>query len=1027
METISSMKRKRNWRPSDGYEPANSSNMFLDLKSGDNDREEYLSDKVREYLMSLGMLSESKLPDMMYKELDDVISSTQFWSLDNDYDMASLEVHKGQQAIQTEAAYVLNTALNDYFASKQVPYIIVIESVDPEENDNAVLDPSHRFYPNEVALGGMQTLSPRNQIMIVVYMATFSDDYDVSDISSSAITKSIARVIRHEAIHGQQLDKRKKKQGVSRASAKQGYEDEGQILDDDAPRVDYLKSHIEVDAYAHEIAEELLDYYTYDEALKVLTDKNKAKSSKISDQAKEYLYDNAGSEFTTKLIKKIYTHLGDLEDRRMIEQRIRKSLNEALTSYDVEDVYSTARLAHLGQMRRDGKEYFTHPKEVAKIVRKYYPRDTRAYLVALLHDTIEDTEDVGNLSVKELTTMIDASIGDPKEAQDIISAVNALTHAKNQPYTEYVQGLTSNPMALKVKLADMMHNLSSTPTERQKLKYEKAIDNLSVQHSGNIPGVSMQHVSDLLKLTESRTVTEFMSTNQRIFERSYVTDVLGIKLPLNESHPYSPVLQRRIIQEQLLLEGFFSDILDAAKEKLISAAEGIKKYGKEAWSVLSGFYLAIKEGAAKQLSGSIAKKGINKFLNPIYAALKWLAAKLPNWNMPKLAAVAEKGLDLLDKMRDKLNSVEGWKSVALYSGVAVGLQWLWNEIGDWVEELKEKVGGDFKAAMGLGEQDGDSEDASKLEKIKEWLKETAMEKLKDLVGSKFIEMVKSLASAVTVTGWWKVVKKIGSGAKLAVDALGAATERFVSRHNHQLKVESATMNESNLRKFVKNALAEDNQDKSQDIKLPAFDAAIDGLEVQTFEEFTAKKKIDEALQVRFINESFLVTAYGTVVSAAGIAKLLGYAAKGIAKALNALGLASVDPEKEGQTFFKLSHKIHHFYINSLVKLAAKMGVPKEKQQLAGNVMFGVLLGTALSLTGIELYGAIKAGNLGLALGEGGMAGIKVAENAEAGASIMTLVEEAFGAVPELAGTIVDTVGTAGEVTGVIDAMAGAGV
>ena len=76
---------------------------------------------------------------------------------------------------------------------------------------------------------------------------------------------------------------------------------------------------------------------------------------------------------------------------------------------------------------------------------------------------------------------------------------------------------------------------------------------------------------------DSKTVAEYVSTNKLIFERSYVTDVLGIKLPLNESHPYSPALQRRIIQEQLLLEGFFSDILDSAKEKLMSTAEGIKK------------------------------------------------------------------------------------------------------------------------------------------------------------------------------------------------------------------------------------------------------------------------------------------------------------------------------------------------------------------------------------------------------------------------------------------------------------------
>ena len=66
-------KRSRDWRPTDGYEVAGSSNMFLDLKSGENDREEYLSDKVREYLQSLGMLSESKLPDMFYKDLESAI------------------------------------------------------------------------------------------------------------------------------------------------------------------------------------------------------------------------------------------------------------------------------------------------------------------------------------------------------------------------------------------------------------------------------------------------------------------------------------------------------------------------------------------------------------------------------------------------------------------------------------------------------------------------------------------------------------------------------------------------------------------------------------------------------------------------------------------------------------------------------------------------------------------------------------------------------------------------------------------
>ena len=266
-----------------------------------------------------------------------------------------------------------------------------------------------------------------------------------------------------------------------------------------------------------------------------------------------------------------------------------------------------------------------------------------------------------------------------------------------------------------------------------------------------------------------------------IFERLYVTDVLGIKLPLNESYPYSPVLEMRIIEEHLLLESFFSDLLQKGKDKLMDAAEGIKKFGKEAWSILKGFYLAVKEGGAKQLAGSIAKKGINKFLNPIYDALKWMVSKLPDWNMPTFASMAQKGLGLLDKLKGELNSTEGWKSVALFSGVAVGLQWLWNKIGNWVDELKEKVGGDFKAAMGLSEEDEPGDEPSRVEEIKAWLKDTAKEALSGFVGGELMKKISTLATASSVAGWWKAAQKAGEGAQLVVDALGAATDRFVSR------------------------------------------------------------------------------------------------------------------------------------------------------------------------------------------------------------------------------------------------------
>jgi hypothetical protein len=149
-----------------------------------------------------------------------------------------------------------------------------------------------------------------------------------------------------------------------------------------------------------------------------------------------------------------------------------------------------------------------------------------------------------------------------------------------------------------------------------------------------------------------------------------------------------------------------------------------------------------------------------------------------------------------------------------------------------------------------------------------------------------------------------------------------------------------------------------------------------------------------------LDESVGATIFGGLVSAAGIAKLMGYTAKGIAKILKKLG-ANVDPEKEGQTFFNISHSIHHFYIGSLEKLAGKMGVKKEKQKLVANVMFGVLLGTAATLTGIGLYDALKHSDKFIAAGEGVLGGIKAAEGAQIGTDIFSIFSEALEAVDDV--------------------------
>jgi len=119
-----------------------------------------------------------------------------------------------------------------------------------------------------------------------------------------------------------------------------------------------------------------------------------------------------------------------------------------------------AELAHSGQFRRDGTTpYIDHPRAVAARA----AGDPTIEAVAWLHDVLEDT------SVTE-GTMRDRGIPD-----DVIACVRLLTHDDRVEYEEYLAGIKANPIAKRVKIADMLTNLGDRPTDKQILKYSKGL------------------------------------------------------------------------------------------------------------------------------------------------------------------------------------------------------------------------------------------------------------------------------------------------------------------------------------------------------------------------------------------------------------------------------------------------------------------------------------------------------------------------------------------------------------------------
>ena len=122
--------------------------------------------------------------------------------------------------------------------------------------------------------------------------------------------------------------------------------------------------------------------------------------------------------------------------------------------------------AHKDQTDKSGLPYVFHPFHLAEQMDEEY-----AVCVALLHDVVEDTD----LTPDDLRAE-----GFPEE---VVRAVARMTHPDGVPYLEYVETLKEDPLARKVKLADLRHNSDLSRLDRvtekdlQRVeKYRKAME-----------------------------------------------------------------------------------------------------------------------------------------------------------------------------------------------------------------------------------------------------------------------------------------------------------------------------------------------------------------------------------------------------------------------------------------------------------------------------------------------------------------------------------------------------------------------
>ncbi|MEW5933042.1 MAG: GTP pyrophosphokinase [Bacillota bacterium] len=116
--------------------------------------------------------------------------------------------------------------------------------------------------------------------------------------------------------------------------------------------------------------------------------------------------------------------------------------------------------AHRGQKDRAGAPYILHPLRVGLSL-----RDPLEVMAGVLHDAVED----GGVTLEQLR-----HAGFPAE---VVEALDALTRRPGETYGDYLVRVKANPLALRVKLADLRDNLDESripePSESDRRLWEK--------------------------------------------------------------------------------------------------------------------------------------------------------------------------------------------------------------------------------------------------------------------------------------------------------------------------------------------------------------------------------------------------------------------------------------------------------------------------------------------------------------------------------------------------------------------------
>ena len=254
-------------------------------------------------------------------------------------------------------------------------------------------------------------------------------------------------------------------------------------------------------------------------------------------------------------------------------EALRKKITDSGTDMDmgrIEAAYAMARLAHSGQLRRDGSPYVTHCVAAADIAVDM-GLDEDSIVAALLHDVIEDTQ----LSYQDIARQF----GEP--VANIVEGVTKLTRVQyTSKEDEQMENLRKMLMAMAkdirvilIKIADRLHNMRTMAyqtEEKQRIKsletmeiYAPIAHRLGMQKAKwELEDLALMYLdptgyNEIMKTLESRmdTLKSFMQNMETKMKKRLEDEGLQVTVYSRIKHIYS--IYRKMYAQKLDINGIF--------------------------------------------------------------------------------------------------------------------------------------------------------------------------------------------------------------------------------------------------------------------------------------------------------------------------------------------------------------------------------------------------------------------------------------------------------------------------------------